>query len=400
MFTRITLPRLLLAVVFAASCSDDSDRGGALPEPTRGDLLSLTPLTSLRASEVANYLAEFDIEGDDVRFGVEAYRVEYRTIDPNGQMVRASGLLALPSNAEPVLEQAVWMHGTTVYRGEAASVNEGSDGRAAAFYFAAAGYATTAPDYLGLGLGEGPHPYDHIPSEVSAGVDALRATQRAASQLGRGLGTRLSISGHSQGGPATVALAHEVQSGGAQGLVLGSVAPISGPYDMSGSLATAAQGGIDFATPYLGYLTVAWNRWLGLYDMPSEAFLPPYDVSIESLFDNDHTTDEIAVALPQTLEELFTPAFLERLRQPSGALREALDEASRVCAWRPSVTMIVYASSADAEVPIENAHYCVESFAESGADVTLIDLGDAEHSESMTRSLPMVLAQFAGASPL
>jgi hypothetical protein len=104
--------------------------------------------------------------------------------------------------------------------------------------------------------------------------------------------------------------------------------------------------------------------------------------------------------LPETLEELFTPAFLERLREPSGALRDALDEASRVCAWRPGVDVKVYASSADADVPIDNAHHCVDSFAASGADVPLIDLGDADHSESMTRSLPLVLEQFVSAGRL
>jgi hypothetical protein len=37
---------------------------------------------------------------------------------------------------------AVWLHGTTVFRGEAASVNDDSEDRAAAFYLAAAGYIT------------------------------------------------------------------------------------------------------------------------------------------------------------------------------------------------------------------------------------------------------------------
>jgi pimeloyl-ACP methyl ester carboxylesterase len=401
MFKRLEVPWLWAAAVLAVSCSDDSSNPGSTePEPVRGELLSLTPLGSLTASEVASYVAGFDLDTAGVRFGIDAYRVEYRTVDPNGALVRASSLIALPNDAEPVLEQAVWMHGTTVYRREAASLNEDSSDRAATFYFAAAGYATTAPDYLGLGLGEGPHPYDHIPSEVTAGIDALRATKTAAAGLERRLGSTLSLSGHSQGGPAAVALAHEVQDGGPEGLVLASVAPISGPYDMTGSLAIASRSGIAYAAAYLGYLTVAWNRWLGLYDAPSDAFLPPFDASVESLFDGDHTTEEVFSGLPETLEELITAAFLEQLREPSGALREALAEASRVCSWRPEVPVTVYASSGDADVPIDNARHCLESFRTSGAEVTLIDLGDADHSESMSRSLPLVLEQFRAADPL
>jgi hypothetical protein len=401
------LTGLVLGLAISACSDDDSgDAQRALPSapetpegtantrPERGELLSLTPLGALDVEPLTAYLAAFELDTSTVRFGVEAYRLEYGTVDPSGRAVRASSLLALPESLDPELGQVTWLHGTTVYRGEAASLNEESSDRAATFFFAAAGHATTAPDYVGLGLGEGPHPYDHLPSEVTAAIDALRASEQAATELGRALGSTLSISGHSQGGPAAVALAREVQQGGAPGVTLASLAPISGPYDMTGSLAIAARGEIAYVTAYLGYLTVAWNRWLQLYAEPSEAFLPPYDQTVEQLFDNDHTAEEVFAGLPATLEEMFTPAFLARLREPSGALRAALEEASQVCAWRPGVEVRVYASSADADVPIDNARHCVESFRQSGAEVPLIDLGDADHSSSMTRSLPLALAQF------
>jgi len=386
---------LVLATLMPA-CSDDAgdEQTAPVDVTARGDLIELTPLGSLDLARARVVLSAHELDTSAVRYGVDTYRLVYRSVDPSGALVRASALLALPQAGERVPEQVGWMHGTTVFRGEAASVNPDSDDRAAALFFAAAGYATTAPDYLGLGLGEGPHPYDHLPTEVTASIDALAASARAARELGRELGSTLSLSGHSQGGPAAVALAHTVQDGGAPGIALASLAPISGPYDMSGSVRIAARGGIAFVTAYLGYLTVAWNRWLGLYTTPSEAFLPPYDQTLESLFDNYHTTEQVFAGLPETLEELFTPSFLERLREPSGALETALDDASRVCAWQPRVEVNVYASSADADVPIENAEHCVASFRDSGADVALVDLEDADHSESMTRSLPRVLQQF------
>jgi hypothetical protein len=401
---RGTLPfgRAVLLAALLGACSDDADgeaNGVPAEAAARGDLLELTPLASLDRSEVAALLVDHDLDPSAVWHGVDAYRVVYHSVDPGGALVRASSLLALPQGEGLVPEQVAWMHGTTVYRGDAASVNAESDDRAAALFFAAAGYATTAPDYIGLGLGEGTHPYDHIPTEVTAGIDGLAASARAARQLGRELGSALSLSGHSQGGPAAVALAREVQSLQAResasgGLVLTSLAPISGPYDMSGSVRIAARGGIAYVTAYLGYLTVAWNRWLGLYATPSEAFLPPYDQTLEGLFDNEHTTEQVFAGLPQELEQLFTADFLVRLREPSGALAAALDEASRVCDWQPLIEVEVYASSADADVPIANAEHCVESFRASGAEVRLVDLGDADHSQSMTRSLPLVLAQF------
>ena len=70
-----------------------------------------------------------------------------------------------------------WQHGTSVYKAEAASVSADSSDRAAAYFFAAAGHVVSAPDYLGLGVGPGTHPYDHPDSAVTASVDALRAAR-------------------------------------------------------------------------------------------------------------------------------------------------------------------------------------------------------------------------------
>jgi acetyl esterase/lipase len=395
-FRRLSGARFVLIPALAAAFGGCSSDEPPAPVAGRGNLVVLTPLVALERDAVSVWLTDAGLDTSAVRHGVDAYRLEYETVDLEGRPIQASALLALPLGPSPAaLPRAVWMHGTSVYRGEAASVNPESGDRAAAFFFAAAGYATTAPDYLGLGLGEGPHPYDHIPSEVTAGLDALVASERAVSELGRTLESSVAISGHSQGGPASVALAHAIQDGAAEGLVLDALSPISGPYDMSGSLAVASRGGIAFVTAYLGYLTVAWNRWLGLYAQPSDAFLPPYDGTVEGLFDNDHTAEEVFAGLPETLEELFTPTFLAQLREPTGPLKRALEEADRVCSWHPNANVRVYASSADADVPIANARHCVDSFAASGAAVSLIDLGDADHSASMARSLPFVIEQWA-----
>jgi hypothetical protein len=401
----------------SAGCGSDDEVLGAPPDPTpspgagqtepgpgppqangaRGERVSTTLLGAFDAGQVSSYLAELGIAGVPVRAGVRAYRLVYRSIDPEGAPVLASSLVALPQVCDGVLGQAVWMHGTTVYRGEAASVNAESSDRGAAFAFAAAGYMTTAPDYLGLGEGQGYHPYDHVPSEVTAALDALRATRQLAAELDCELSVATSVSGHSQGGPGALGLARAMAQGLARGHELAALAPMSGPYDMHGSLALAVEGQIAYATAYLGYLTVTWNRLHGLYAAPSDAFLPPYDQNIEQLFDNEHTAEQVFAGLPETLDALFTPSFLESLRQPSGALRQALDEASQVCDWRPPVEVRLYASSADADVPIANSVYCQQAFLDHSASVQLIDWQDADHAESFARSLPLVLEQFDAA---
>jgi hypothetical protein len=359
--------------------------------PSRGELVAAVPLSGLDREQVAGYLAKYGLDSSRVRFGVDATRIVYRTVDPRGAQTTASALVALPRNENRSPRQVTWLYGTTGYRGSVASVSDGND-RAAALLFASAGYLTSAPDYLGLGVGPGFHPYADARSTVTASVDALRATQRFARQNGLRPDPRVLVTGHSQGGHATMALGRSLQRGADPRLGLGGLAPISGPMRLSRAVADALAGEIDNATAYLAYWTVAWNRLYDLYDSPAEAFLDP---SIEALFDGNHPNEEIFPRLPATVTELFTPAYLDRLRQPTGVLRTALREADSYCDWRPRVPVTLYTSTGDRDVSISNSTYCLQRLEGQHADATLIDLGpDVDHSEAARLALPRVLTGF------
>jgi acetyl esterase/lipase len=363
----------------------------------RGTPVSITALTHMTQADVRDYLAAFELDAASVRYGVDAHRVVYRTIDATGKWTVASSLLAVPRRTDREVKLVAWLHGTTLFKGDAASVSESSEDRAAALLFAAAGFVTTAPDYLGLGTGPGTHPYDDRPSEVTASIDALRATRTLAEWLGGRVDPRVAISGFSQGGASSLALARALQDDSDASLKLGALAPIAGPYDMSGTLAAALRGNVANTPAYLAYLTVAWNRLHYLYESPSAAFLPPYDRTIEALFDNTHAPEEVLPALPQTLDALFTPEFLESLTHPTGVLRDALDVGDDVCRFRPQVSTTLYAASGDRDVPIENAYGCQRAITARGGAVELVDFGEADHAQTLRRALPRVLEQF-GAS--
>jgi hypothetical protein len=138
--------------------------------PRRGKLVSVTPLATLEATALVEYLDDFELDTSHVKSGVDAYRLIYGTIGLDGTPTTASSLVVVPHRHDDAFRTAVWMHGTTVYRRDAASVSDDSEDRAAAYFLAGGGYLVTAPDYLGLGKGPGTHPYDHAASEVSAWV--------------------------------------------------------------------------------------------------------------------------------------------------------------------------------------------------------------------------------------
>ncbi|MFD4643340.1 lipase family protein [Lentzea sp. NPDC058436] len=383
--TRLTAAVLCGALVAASVPATASAR------TARGALLDVVPVSTLDTTQLVRYLGDHALDASRVRFAVEAKRITYRTIDAFGKPTTASALLALPRNRDRTPCQATWLHGTTGYRGSVASVADGND-RAATFLFASAGYLTTAPDYLGLGTGPGHHPYVDAPSTVTASVDALRAARSYAASKGLRPDPRVMISGHSQGGHATMALGQALHRGADPRLKVGGLAPIGGPFKPSLLVAKATNDEIANGVAYMAYWTVAWNRLHHLYDDPAEAFRDP---SVETLFDGDHRNEEIFPRLPATMRELLTDSYFARVQHPTGVLRAKLREADSYCDWRPAVPVTIYSSAGDRDTLVETSAYCDERLAKHHARSTLIDLGaDVNHGKAAKLALPRILADF------
>lgn len=371
------------------------ERGTAAEQAWRGTVVSVTEVEDLSAGEVDQRLVAAGItDAPAATRGVLAYRVVYRTVDTQGRPTTASQLVAVPKTDRDRLRVVSWLHGTTVFRGDTASMKATSTDRAAALMFAGSGRVVSAPDYLGLGEGPGYHPYGHPEATVSASVDALRAARTVAGRHGHALDRRVLVSGFSQGGPATMMVGKALQRQTDPYFRLGALAPVAGPFDLSGFEAAAASDEIANAPLYLAYFTTAWQRMYGLYEQPGEAFRAPYDQVVEDLFDGHHTPAQIAAALPDTSEELFTEAYLDEIRDPSGELRQRLDVLDTTCDWRPDVPVHIYHASGDADVAYSNALHCQRQLVANGAAQHLTDVGDTDHNGSVRTALPRVLAQF------
>src|SRR5690606_33894827 len=175
-------------------------------------------------------------------------------------------------------------HSTSVLKRDAPSTDEGGHHRAAALAFAAAGDVTVAPDYLGLGTGEGNHPWMNAPTEASAGVDLLRAAAAFAEEEGRGFGRDVLAGGFSQGAHAAIALAGEIALGRADGFALQAAAGVSGPYDLAGAeLPAMLNGETDpmVAPSGLARMLVVSDWSHDVYRDPSEVFRAPYADRVE-----------------------------------------------------------------------------------------------------------------------
>ncbi|GHH43482.1 hypothetical protein GCM10018773_29590 [Streptomyces candidus] len=381
----------LVAPVSAATGSHgERVRGGAL--------VSVEQAADLTAEEVAEELRE-KIDSSRVRYGVTAYRVTYRTTDSAGAPTTASQLVVLPKNRARHLSTVSWLHGTTVHRKDVASENPKSNDRLVALLLASTGRAVSAPDYVGLGSGEGFHPYGDPGATVAASVDGLRAARTFVHRSGRELKRKVQVSGFSQGGPATMLVGRALQQEGADRYFrLGALAPVGGPYNLSAFEAAAADDKMDKSAIYLAYFVTAWNKMYGLYTSPAEAFRSPYDSSVESLFDGHHTTDEILGALPAASKDLFTEDFLSKIRKPDGVLKDRLYPMDNTCNWRPKVPVQIFYGGGDKDVLPSHSAYCAAQLTSNGAAHRLIDVGDYDHNGSVRKALPRIIEFFDDAA--
>jgi hypothetical protein len=392
---RLTSPlALAAATLIAASTGPMAVTAHAAD---RGTLLGTRSVARLSRAETARHVRALSLPASRVRYGVDAIELTYATIGVDGTPTTASGLLVLPRTRSRHLPTVSYAHGTMAARADAPSRSLASLAGASALLFGGAGFATAAPDYLGLGRGPGAHPYMHAASEASASLDMLRAAHAFGAAHHRILDPRTLVTGFSQGGQAAMALGRALQDGSDPRLRLRALAPMSGPYDLEhAELPAVLDGRLDSVASnyYLSYGMLSWQPLYHIFDRPQEVWNGAWGTRVPRLFDGRHDDVAILPRLPHRLTTLFTAAFLARLAHPDGGLAAGLRENDATCAWQPRVPTRVYAARGDRQVAFANAQSCVAQLHRYRANARLIDVGPVDHFPSTLRATPRVLTWF------
>ena len=374
----------------------------AAPSPQRGTPVSAVNVAHLTARQTIEAIHQWTeektlrLDTSTVRTGIRAYRLTYRTVGVDGTTpTTASGLVVIPADAGPATRVVAWEHGTTIDRHDAPSTGKDADARLTAYLFAGSGSIVVAPDYLGLGTGQGAHPFNHRPSEVAASIDMLRAARVFVTGRSLTFNPRVQVAGFSQGGKVAVAVAGALQGGSDPSLQLGALAGIAGPYDLQHAQtprqSTLDPYGVSF---YLAYTALAWDPIFGIYDRPSQVFRPPYDKTLPKLFDGKHSQAAVFAGL-NTPDTVFTKAFLDHVAHPTGGLLKGEQTSDGACRWSPQAPARLYAASTDEQVAFLNTTHCQRDFNAAGADVPVIDLGKHSHFGSAILATNQVLRWFA-----
>ena len=337
------------------------------------------------AEDVSNLAISFGISPAvySAEYGVEAFKVNYE-MPYLGETIEVSGAMFIPTAypAECGLPVHTYMHGTIFKRSDAPSnmTFEAMLG----FLMSSPGYIVIMPDYVGLGDSQLMHPYVHAQSESDAGIYMMQAIETFGDELGFSLTDQIFISGYSQGGHAAMAMAKDIQENYAGTYEVTACAPMSGPYDISGTQIPITLENDEYSNPaYLAYNVIGWNSFYGnLYDDLSEIFQEPYASILPDLFDGETSGGEINDQLPSAVTDLVQPGILDEiLNNPDHPFMIAAQD-NDVHEWAPEFDLQMYYCTEDEQVFYQNAISAFDYMSSTGAEnVSAFNGGAYDHNE-------------------
>lgn len=358
---------------------------------SRGALLSSATLGEWTAEELAAMLLEAGIPLPAAH-GAKAIALTYATVDWDGVTPTvASGALILPRGEDPgPFPLLSYQHTTLIANQDAPSFGGGLE-FLIGLAMSADGYVAVLPDYLGRGIAAGFHPYLHAASEATAVIDMLRASRLLCSAESVSLNSQLFLGGYSQGGHATMAAHHMMEENYPEEFPLTAVTPMAGPYSLSQVIFDLMISNEPYDNPaYMAFVLVVYNRIYEIFDSLTLALREPYGTEIPSLFDGNHTADEINALLPTVPAEMFRPEILAEIQaEVNHPLRVALRE-NDTYRWGPHAPVRLLHCEDDLTIPYENSVLATAYFTEHGeAEVSFFD----------PRTLPFLDGSHTGCAP-
>ncbi|WP_428068467.1 T9SS type A sorting domain-containing protein [Chryseobacterium gambrini] len=209
-----------------------------------GDVFSVEPKLDLTPQAVAGFISNNLGEQNSPDFinylnsfnvGLKAYKITYYTKNEKNNLVKATGLLMYPK-ANYKLSTVVSDHGTTDSRQNVPSNLKGVlyAGFVVELSYVLNGYILMAPDYVGMGSGDGVHPYVHYPTEASATIDFVTAANKVLAQQNVKRYNEYFLAGYSQGAHAAMSTLKKLSISNPNNLSFKYAYMGDGPYDFSG----------------------------------------------------------------------------------------------------------------------------------------------------------------------
>ena len=313
---------------------------------------------------------------------VSLYALHYQSHDAKGHRVTLSALLALPDGGAP-RGLVLFNHGTTADRALSPSRFDGKPNspevEAAMLAFVSGGYAVAMPDYLGLGIDRGVHPYPLAKVNCLSAIDLLEPARDAGRRLGAAVGPRLFVSGYSEGGAVALWTVRRLEE--TAGARITAAATMAGPYDLTGATAhslvapTTNQKVFAARVYFLAYLLNSVHKEDGV--KMTNYVVPVMAAAIVSVFGKNLSDEAIIkrLALAATLRgarnsvERITTRRLQKALKTTDLSDPVMQELSKnnCLDWLPRTKLRLICLASDGIVVPENTHKALGAMRARGA---------------------------------
>lgn len=296
--------------------------GGAdsLDQPAKEEVTGGEVVVDFSAETMRNILvSEKAIPADynNSVFGYKAYKIPYETTDEEGNRIKVSGLMVVPTGVPAIMKQIGFSlvsdsHGTIFANAEAPTViaeTTNSPDGAPVILTALSGFVTLQADYIGFGDSVGHyHPYLLKSSSAATTVDFINAARAFAENNGIPLNGQLFVTGYSEGGHVAMAALQALENEGAP---VAFAAPMAGPYmlDRMGQGVLAAN-----TLPVPSFIADVAYAFAVRYGVNVNTLVKePYASALPGLFDGSKARPEIDAQLTHVTTDLFTADAINRL---------------------------------------------------------------------------------------
>lgn len=405
------------AMTLVACGSDDDDVMPAVIEdpvdpviPARGDLESATFIASIGNAALDLLLitlkSTYGLDASVTRnYNVDFYKIVYTTVDAEGNLVSASGLVSYPvkSMGDPASPLLSFQHGTIASDDDAPSnIAAKPELGAVGALFSSQGFVNVMPDYLGYGTStQLMHPYIIADSSASATIDLLRAVRTHAAQISHALDPKLFITGYSEGGYVTLATQKEIETNLSDEFTITKSIPAAGPYNVLGTAQTVIDMDMLPSPNLLSFVLKSYDTIYALNRI-TEIYQAPYAGMVNSGFfygdGPDIILTDVTVDL-LTLDFLYGPDMI-----PAGddlgfretgetALKNLFIANNLHSGWTASTPTVFFHGPDDVIVPYQNS---LDAVAGLGAKASLVVCTEmpADHSNCAVPYVNLVLNEF------
>ena len=306
---------LAVSVLFFVACGD-------LDQPANEQVSGGEVLVDLDGESIKGNLIAAGAPGIDQSttvYGYKAYKIPYTTTDEEGNSVKVSGLMVVPTGVPEAMIQAGFSvvsddHGTIFANAEAPTVvaaNTSAPAGSSVILTSLFAFVTLQPDYIGFGDSSSHyHPFILKNSLAESTVDFINAAKKFAQENSIHLNGQLFLTGYSEGGYAAMASLQKIENEGE--LQVTMAAPMSGPYIMDGMAAGILNSDTLSVPSFMANIGYAYAK---VYDEDIASVInEPCDSKLDDLFDGSKTRPEIDPELTTVTKGpngLFKQSFVD-----------------------------------------------------------------------------------------